>query len=78
MAVRFRRELRAFDGGGERVASAPGAVDDPGWAALELGRRVTVVAAIGAAVGPRIAAAARTMSEPGNEDTNKENHHEAA
>jgi hypothetical protein len=78
VAVRLRRELAAFDGGGERVASALGAVDELGRAALELRRTVKVAAAIGAAVGPGIAAAVRTMREPSTKDPNKENHHEAA
>jgi ABC-type transporter Mla subunit MlaD len=81
VATRLRRELAAFDGGGERVASALGAVDELGRAALELRRTVKVAAAIGAAVGPGIAAAVRTMREPGAKVQNnaeKENHHEAA
>jgi len=78
VAIRLRQELAAFDGGGERVASALGAVDELGRAALELRRTVKVAAAIGAAVGPGIAAAVRTMREPDSKDSKKENHHEAA
>jgi hypothetical protein len=78
VAGRVRRELAAFDGGGQRVASALGAVDELGRAALELRRTVKVAAAIGAAVGPGLAAAVRTMREPSNKDPKKENHHEAA
>jgi ABC-type transporter Mla subunit MlaD len=78
VAVRLRRELAAFDKGGERVASALTAVDDLGRAALELRKTVRVAAAIGAAVGPGIAAAVRTMKQPSMKDSNKENHHEAA
>jgi len=78
VAVRLRRELAAFDGGGERVASALGAVDELGRAALELRRTVKVASAVGAAVGPAVAAAVRTMREPRHEDPKKENHHEAA
>ena len=78
VTARLRRELAAFDGGGGRVASALGAVDELGRAALELRRTVKVAAAIGAAVGPGIAAAVRTMREPSTKDPNKENHHEAA
>jgi hypothetical protein len=77
VAVRLRRELAAFDGGGERAAAALGAVDELGRAALELRRTVKVAAAVGAAVGPAVAAAVRTMREP-HRDLNKENHHEAA
>jgi hypothetical protein len=78
VAVRLRRELASFDGGGERMASALGAVDELGRAALELRQTVKVAAAVGAAVGPAVAAAVRTMREPGNKDPKKENHHEAA
>jgi ABC-type transporter Mla subunit MlaD len=78
VAVRLRRELAAFDGGGERVASALGAVDELGRAALELRRTVKVASAVGAAVGPAVAAAVRTMREPRPEQPRKENHHEAA
>jgi hypothetical protein len=90
VAVKLRRELAAFEGGGGRVASALESVDDLGRAALELRRTVKVAAAIGAAVGPAIAAATRTMKEShttsakGANDTNnannakKEDHHEAA
>jgi hypothetical protein len=78
VAVRVRRELAAFDGSGDRVASAVAAVDELGRAALELRRTVKVAAAVGAAVGPAVAAAVRTMREPRNDDPKKENHHEAA
>jgi hypothetical protein len=78
VAVKVRRELAAFEGEGVRVASALGAVDELGRAALELRRTVKVAAAIGAAVGPGIAAAVRTMREPDTQDPKKENHHEAA
>jgi hypothetical protein len=78
VAVRLRRELTALDGGGERMASALGAVDELGRAALELRRTVKVASAVGAAVGPAVAAAVRTMREPRHEDPKKENHHEAA
>jgi hypothetical protein len=78
VAVRLRRELAAFDGGGDRVASAVAAVDELGRAALELRRTVKVAAAVGASVGPAVAAVVRTMREPRQETSRKENHHEAA
>jgi hypothetical protein len=77
LATRLKRELVVFDGSGERIASALGAVDDLGRAALELRRTVKVAAAVGAAVGPAVAAAVKTMREPRNEELKKENHHEA-
>jgi hypothetical protein len=78
VAVRCKRELAAFEDGGQRAALALKAVDDLGSAALELRRTVKVAAAIGAAVGPGIAAAVRTLREPSSKDPKKENHHEAA
>jgi hypothetical protein len=59
------------------VATALESVDELGRAALELRRTVKVAAAIGAAVGPAIAAATRTLREPTN-NVRKEDHHEAA
>jgi hypothetical protein len=78
VVARLRRELAALEGGGERVASALGAVDELGRAALELRRTAKVAAAVGAAVGPAVAAAVRTMRESRPEQPRKENHHEAA
>jgi hypothetical protein len=78
VAERLKRELVVFNGGGERIASVLGAVDELGQAALELRRTVKVAAAVGAAVGPAVAAAVKTMREPKNENPKKENHHEAA
>jgi hypothetical protein len=75
---RVRRELAALDGGGARVAEALGAVDELGRAAVELRRTVNVASAVGAALGPAVAAAVRTMREPRHEEPRKENHHEAA
>jgi hypothetical protein len=75
---RLKKELAAFDNKGGQVAAALEAVEDLGSAAMELRRTVKVAAAIGAAVGPGLAAAVRTMKEPSAKDTKKENHHEAA
>jgi hypothetical protein len=81
VAGALRRELGAFDGAGERVGAALRAVDDLGRAAVELQRTARVAAAIGAAVGPGIAAAIRTFKAPpsaANGHNSKEGHHEAA
>jgi hypothetical protein len=78
VTVKLRRELTAFDGGGGRVAEALQSVDELGRAAGELRRTVKVAAAIGAAVGPAIAAATRTMRESNTTNAKKEDHHEAA
>jgi hypothetical protein len=45
---------------------------------VELRRTVNVASAVGAALGPAVAAAVRTMREPRHEEPRKENHHEAA